>query len=147
MILSRRSDVFGFQLTRTARRFSLTLQLGLLRSFRKEPVPCEPQTPRGWELLWLQNGWEGLIYGRSHTMSCGAARARGFPPNPWERSELERLQVGSVWFYIPAFTGSAGEGTAWFLKIYDVGSFEKMFLCCFFSFFLLCKRLPSACQC
>lgn len=85
------------------------------------------------------------------TKSCGAAQAPGFPPNPWEHSELERLQIGAVWFYIPPFMSSAGEGTAWFLKIYDVGSFQKMFLCNFFSlfffFFLLCKQLPNACQC
>lgn len=60
-----------------------------------------------------------------------------------EHSELEKLQIGAAWCSIPAFMSSAGEGTAWFPKIYDVGSFEKMFLCNFFFF----KQFPNACQC
>lgn len=79
-------------------------------------------------------------------MSCGAAQARGFPPSPWEHSELERLQIGAAWFYIPVFMSSAGEGTAWLPKIYDVGSFEKMFLCNFFSFsFIFALQATSQC--
>lgn len=107
------------------------LQMGLLQSFHKEPVPCEPQTPRGWELLSLQDVWEGLRF-----MAGGTRGAVG----------LHGLQIGSVWFYIPAFMSSAGEGTAWFRKIYDAGSYDKCFSATFSLFFLLCKQLSSACQ-